>query len=66
MTATAYARITEAVQKLVEEHAENDPTVAAYMVARAGLLVVRGLRGSERAGEMAYRLADEFATERGE
>lgn len=62
MTATAYAAITRQVQGIVDEHGpDNDPTVAAYMVARAALVMVGGIRGNQRASELAYRLADEFA-----
>jgi hypothetical protein len=33
------------------------------MIARAAVLQVRGLRGAERAGEVAYKIADEMAGE---
>jgi hypothetical protein len=57
-----YARIAMATLKSIEA-ADCDPAVAAYMVARIALLHVASLRGPERAAEMAYKLADEFAGE---
>lgn len=60
--ATAYARITRSVQNLIADVRENDSTVAAYMVARAALVFVSGIRGPRRAAELAYKLADEFAS----
>lgn len=62
---TSYAEINRAVAELIDKHVENDPTVTAYMIARAAVLQVRGLRGSVRAGELAYRIADEMAGEAG-
>ena len=61
--ANAYAAITREVGDLIDKHVENDPTVAAYMIARASLLTVRALRGPARAAELAYAIADEFAGE---
>lgn len=61
---TSYAEINKAVEDLIDKHVENDPTVTAYMIARSAVLQVRGLRGAEKAGELAYRIADEMAGER--
>lgn len=61
--ASSYTEIVGEVGALIERHVENDPTVTAYMVARAALLEVRGIRGAGRAGELAYALADELAGE---
>lgn len=63
MTAQTYASITKAVDQLVADHAENDPTVVEYMISRAALLRVRERRGADKAAQLAYRLADEFAGE---
>lgn len=65
MTApTTYAEIVGAVRRLIAHHQiGNDATVSAYMVARAALLEVRACRGADRAAELAYKLADEFAGE---
>ena len=61
--ATTYAEITQSVDDLISHHVENDPTVSAYLIARAALIQVRGMRGSAKAAELGYRLADEFAGE---
>ena len=58
--AAAYARITREVQALIAANSDNDLDRAAYMVARAALLTVRGRRD---AASKAYALADELATE---
>lgn len=60
---TSYAEINKAVEDLIDKHVENDPTVTAYMIARAAVLQVRGLRGPGKAGKIAYRIADEMAGE---
>lgn len=59
--AATYAAITNAVDRLVTQHAENDRAHAAYQVCRAAVLLVRIERGDRAAAEMAYRLADELA-----
>ena len=61
--ASSYAEITGSVDGLISHHVENDATVTAYLIARAALLQIRGIRGAGRAAEIAYRLADEFASE---
>lgn len=63
--ADAYARVVDAVDWIVACRTADtdDPTVTAYMIARAALLQVRALRSAEKAAELAYRLADEFAGE---
>ena len=62
--AKTYAAIVSEVDAILARHREeNDPTVIAYMTARASLLAIRGLRGSGRAAELAYNLADELAGE---
>ena len=50
---TPYATIVAAVQRLAAEASDTDPTVTAYMIARAALLEVRALRGAGRAAELA-------------
>lgn len=61
---TDYAKITAAVERLIAEPAQvNDATVRAYMIARAALLFVMHLRDAEKASELAYKIADEIATE---
>lgn len=58
-----YLEISKAVDTLIQARSTvNDPTVRAYMIARAALVQVRSLRGHARASELAYRLADELAT----
>lgn len=61
---SAYSEISKSVAGLIDHHCENDPTVVAYMIMRAAALEIRGLRGSGRAAELAYSIADEFAGER--
>lgn len=61
MTATTYATITRQVQEIVAGSGENDKTRAAYMVARAALLIVSISKGQARAAEMAHIIGDEFA-----
>ena len=64
MTETPYSRVVRLVDETIAAQAPaTDPTVSAYMVARAALLHVRALRGAHRAAELAYKLADEFAGE---
>lgn len=58
----AYAEVIKAVDEMIYAAGGNDPTVIAYMVARAGLLAIRHMRGGQRAAELAYKLADELAT----
>lgn len=61
--ATAYAAVTALVDNAIDEIlVGNDPTVVAYLFARAGLVRVSAMRGPKRAAELAYRLADEFST----
>lgn len=61
--AQAYARATAIVEQAIAEiDSGNDKSRAAYMLARAALLRVRGLRGGQEAARMAYQLADEFST----
>lgn len=47
------------------EERGNDPAPVAYRIARAALLIVRGVKGGQEAAGMAYRLADELATTEG-
>jgi hypothetical protein len=62
--ATAYAEAVRRVGVLIAESAPvSDQARFAYMVARAALLYVRAMADAERAAEMAYSLADEFASE---
>ncbi|MFZ5667946.1 MAG: hypothetical protein ACOY4K_00480 [Pseudomonadota bacterium] len=65
MSAASYARITAAVEALVRSERGNDPAPVAYRIARAALLIVRGVKGGQEAAGMAYRLADELATTEG-
>jgi hypothetical protein len=60
--ATRYSRITAEVERVVTDYADNDRATAAYLVARAALLIVRAERGNERASETAFQIADELAT----
>lgn len=61
--AGAYAEISRRVTELGRQHqVGNDATVALYMIARAALLQVRGLRGHTNAAELAYKIADELST----
>lgn len=61
--ASTYAEVVKAVSLMVAgDRFDADPTVIAYMVARAALLWVRGRQGNQNAGAMAYRLADEIST----
>lgn len=63
MTAGAYAAATRIVDRAISNDlCDVDETVAAYMVMRAALLYISAKRGSERAAELAYKLADEWAT----
>lgn len=56
----SYAAIVRDVHALIDKYVENDPTVVAYMGARAFLLEINAMRGSEKTAEVAYALADEF------
>lgn len=60
--AASYALISREVDALVAKASENDPDRAAYMVARAALLTVRGRRGEKAAAEVAFRLGDEMVS----
>lgn len=61
--AESYSEIVREVDELIGRHVENDPTVAAYLIARAALIEVRATRGPKNAAELAYKIADELATE---
>ena len=61
--ANSYAEITREIDASISRHIEVEPEVAAYMLARSALLQIRAMRGSSAAAQMAYRLADEFASE---
>ncbi len=61
--AGAYAEITRGVHRLITDQDDIEPEVAAYMIARAALITIRARRGADKAAELAYRLADEFAGE---
>lgn len=61
--ATRYAAITRAVDKLIADHTENDPTVVAVLIARATLVGIKARSGSKRAYDVATALADEFLNE---
>jgi hypothetical protein len=61
--AQSYASITKGVDKLAGEHAENDPTVARYMIARAAMVGISAIRTPQHAAQLLYKLADEFATQ---
>lgn len=58
-----YSKVDDAVQRIISDRSETHPTVVAYMIARAALLLVRSRHGAHRAAEIAYKLADEFAGE---
>lgn len=60
--ASTYASVCRAVDAIVAQVAENDPTVVLYMVARYALLRVSSLRGPQRAAELGYKITDEIAT----
>lgn len=62
--ASAYLEITKAVDRLVAEHAENDPTVARYMIIRAASVGISATRTPGHAAQLLYKLADEFAVEK--
>lgn len=60
-----YLEISQAVDALIDARSTlNEPTVRAYMVARAALLRVSRIRGNEKASELAYKLADELVGNR--
>jgi hypothetical protein len=60
--ASSYSQITTETRQAIWRHSGADPTVSAYMICRAALLFIMGVRGRQRAAELAYALADEFAT----
>lgn len=66
MSASDYSQIVDAVERLIAAPAKvNDHTVRAYMIARAAILFVMHTRDAEKASELAYKIADEIATQRG-
>jgi hypothetical protein len=66
MTAALYASISKEVDKLVHRLGNTtEPDVAAYMIMRAAMLNVRARRSPDDTSALAYRLADEFATQGG-
>ena len=66
MSHSPYQRVVDDVEHTIRREAPaTEPTVTAYMVARAALLEVRAKHGAHRAAELAYKLADEFAGESG-
>lgn len=63
--ASVYGRISSSLGNIFHKYGdEAEPTAIAYMIARYALLAVRSQRGSRRAAELAYKLADEFAGEK--
>jgi hypothetical protein len=58
--AATYAAITRGVERLINEHAENDRTQAAYQVAQAAIMLVRVESGDEAAQDIVNRLTDEL------
>ena len=59
--ASSYALVTGLVDHAIGTvFAGNDSAQTAYLIARAALVYVANLRGTERASEMAYALADEL------
>lgn len=64
MTATQYLEASKGVDALVVRLSagENDPDRAIYFVVRAAILMASTRRGYQGAAEIAYRIADEFAS----
>lgn len=62
--ATQYLEASKGVEALVAHLStgENDPDRAAYFVARAAILMASTRHGYQGAAEIAYRIADEFAS----
>lgn len=59
---TSYALVVSSVSAIVEERREVHPATCAYMTIRAAMCALAALNGHEKASEVAYALADEFAT----
>ena len=60
-----YAQIDEEVSALIARWARlHQVEVVAYMVMRAAMLTVRARRSAQDASAIAYKLADEMATEK--
>lgn len=58
-----YLALSKALNELIDARSYgSDPTVRAYMLARAALVRVKAVHGNERAAQLAYRLGDEFTT----
>lgn len=55
-----YLTITNAVNALINGHAGNDRSRAAYLIMRAALLNVRAEHGPQVAARKAVQLADEM------
>lgn len=47
---------------IVMRHSRVDPTVCRYMIARTAVIGICSTRTGEKASELFYKLADEFAT----
>jgi hypothetical protein len=60
-----YSRICETINQLIASEDAVDPTVCAYIIASVALAEVSRARGSERAAEIAYMLADDLSTKGG-
>ncbi len=61
--ARQYAEVSSGVAEMIARISDgNDPDRTIYLVARAALLLARERRGDAGAAELAYRIADEFAT----
>ncbi len=58
----AYAHALATVEAYAKSHPETEPAVLGYMAARAALLFIGAVAGNDKAAEVAYKLADEFAT----
>lgn len=63
MAPLPYATVLDAVRRAISrEHPRLDPTVVAYMIMRSAMLHIRATHGSGKTAQLAYKLADEFAT----
>ena len=57
-----FADIVRRVEREINVSDWSDPSVRAYMIARAALLWVAKTRTSKDAADLAYAIADELAT----
>lgn len=58
-----YALVCRRINELTNELVPLDPATTGYMVMRAAMLMISFVHGPQKAAELAYSLADQFASE---